>query len=160
VPTDVQNTISATLLNSYSDTTPHVHSETSMQLPVHTRIPRAGPRDIQETAAHVPLPNTLIQLIPPSSPSNMQLSFTCSRFTPWVSLHPHGKPRSSPTQDAPAKREKTNTMARPGLRVYAALRRTPPSPHHRVDTFFLSFFCLFTNIFSLCLHITFALRTG
>jgi hypothetical protein len=64
---------SATLLNSYSDRTPHVHSGTSVQPTGHTRIPRAGPRDLQKTATHVSTTtHTLIQLIPttPSTPCN------------------------------------------------------------------------------------------
>jgi hypothetical protein len=56
-------------------------------------------------------------------------------------------------------RERSNTIARPGLRVYAAPRRITPSPHCWADVFFLSFFSLFTKFFCLCLDIAFALGT-
>jgi hypothetical protein len=35
------------------------------------------------------------------------------------------------------KRERTNTIARSGLKVYAAQRRIAPSPHRRSENFFL-----------------------
>ena len=50
------------------------------------------------------------------------------------------------------RRLKVNTIARPGLNVYAAPRRIPPSPHRRGD------FSLFI-IFSPCLQIALALGT-
>ena len=50
------------------------------------------------------------------------------------------------------KRERFNTIARPDLKIYAAPRRIPPSPHRRED------FSLF-KIFSPCLQIALALGT-
>ena len=50
------------------------------------------------------------------------------------------------------KRERFNTIARPVLKVYAAPRRIPPSPHRRED------FSLFI-ILSPCLQIALALGT-
>ena len=52
----------------------------------------------------------------------------------------------------PPKTERTNTIARPGLKVYAAPGRIPPSPHRRSD-----FFSVYK--FIPCLQIAFALGT-
>jgi len=42
------------------------------------------------------------------------------------------------------KRERFNTIARPGLKVYAAPRGIPPSPHRRED---FSLFTIFIQVY-------------
>jgi len=46
---------------------------------------------------------------------------------------------------APPKIERSNTVATPGLKVYAAPRRIPPSPHCQEDFSLFVNFSLFTK---------------